>query len=192
MRLRITAKTGLVADMSGVRRVRSRRNVLRSRAYSPEKRASGISRRRASTSSSETRMRRPLPSPSQGREVREGQAITMLSPRPLWLLWIRFWRPSPKATRSATDTVPHVMPRRVRSVRTFWWRTSCSIWRRKDREVMGPTVGGRGLLDLLRGPLDDEVLLLQPLRHLDVHAVGETGLDLLLRRPPLLRRPRYL
>ena len=63
MMLRMTAKIGLLADISGVSRTRSRRKVLLSRLYSPEKVASGISRRRASMSSSLTRMRRPLPRP---------------------------------------------------------------------------------------------------------------------------------
>src|SRR5512134_3837111 len=166
--------------MSGVSRARSRRNVLRSRLYSPEKRASGISRRRASRSSSETRMRRPLPSPSQGSEVREGQAITMLSPSPFWFFSILRSRPSPKATSRATETVPHVMPSSVSNVRSFWWRTSWSICRRKESDVTAPS------LDLLRGPLDDELLFGQALGHLDAHAVGEAGLDLLLdRRIPL-------
>ena len=37
-------------------------------------------------SSSVTRIRRPLPSPSNGIDVRAGQAITMLSPSPRWFL----------------------------------------------------------------------------------------------------------
>ena len=63
---------------------------------------------------------RPFPRPSKGREVAAGHAITMLSPSPLWFFRIRASRPSPKDTSSATDTVPQVMPKRVRSVRTFW------------------------------------------------------------------------
>ena len=90
-------------------------------------------------SSSVTRMRRPLPRPFQGSEVREGQAITMFSPRPRWFFTMCFCRPSPKATSSATDTVPQVMPNRVRAVRSFWWRTSWSSCRRKEKEfTRGP------------------------------------------------------
>ena len=123
----MTAKMGLVADMSGVSRTRSRRNALLSRSISPEKLPSGISRRSSSMSSSVNRIRRPLPRPWYGIEVREGQAITMFSPRPAWFLRIRFSSPSPNATSSDTDTVPQVMPKRVRSVRTFCCRMSCSI-----------------------------------------------------------------
>ena len=79
-----------------------------------------ISRRKASRSSSETRILRPFPRPSKGRDVAAGQAITMLSPIPRWFLRIRASRPSPKDTRRATETVPQVMPKRVSSVRTFW------------------------------------------------------------------------
>ena len=66
-----------------------------------------------------TRIRRPLPSPWYGIDVREGQQITMFSPSPCWFFSIRFCSPSPKATSSETDTVPHVMPSSVRTVRTF-------------------------------------------------------------------------
>ena len=134
MMLRITAKIGLLADISGVSRTRSRRKLLFSRSYSPEKIASGISRRRASMSSSLTRSCGPCPGPGTGIEVREGQAMTMFSPRPCWFFRMRFCSASPKDTSSATDTVPQVMPNRVSSVRIFWCRTSCSICRRKDRK----------------------------------------------------------
>ena len=70
-------------------------------------------------SSSLTRSRRPLPSPSKGMDVREGQAMTMFSPRPCWSLATRFCSASPNETSRATDTVPHVIPNRVRSVRIF-------------------------------------------------------------------------
>ena len=70
---RITAKMGLLADMSGERRTRSRRKLIPSLPYSPEKVASGISRRRAAMSSSLTRRRRPLPRPWKGMAVRAGQ-----------------------------------------------------------------------------------------------------------------------
>jgi len=43
-----TTLTGLLADISGVKRTRSRRKLLLSRSYSPENEAWGISRRRAS------------------------------------------------------------------------------------------------------------------------------------------------
>ena len=43
----MAAKIGLLAEISGVRRTRSRRKALLSRSYSPEKMASGISRRSA-------------------------------------------------------------------------------------------------------------------------------------------------
>src|SRR5262245_5347987 len=185
--LRMTANIGLLAEISGVRRTRSLRKRLFSASYSPAKVASGISRRRTSMSASLTRIFRPLPSPSHGREVRAGQAITMFSPRPCADLTTCFSSPSPKATRSETATVPHVIPSRVSVVRSFWWRTSCSIWRRKAREVMD----GRRLLDLLRRPLHDEVLFLEPFRHLDAHAVGEADLDLLLHGRSTLR-PRRL
>ena len=119
MMLRITAKIGLLADICGLSRARSRRKALFSRSCSPEKTASGISRRRASMSSSLTLSLRPLPSPWKGSEVRDGHAMTMFSPRPCWFLAMRFWRASPKETSSATDTVPQVMPNRVSSVRIF-------------------------------------------------------------------------
>src|SRR5215510_10691355 len=137
-------------------------------------------------------------------EVREGQAITMFSPRPCWFLAMRFFSPSPKATSNETDTVPQVMPNRVSSVRTFWCRTSCSICRRKETEVNSPTPLNAehaetaervkqqirqdrflcdlcdlsvqspwALLDLLRRALDHQVVLLEALGHLDVHAVRE-------------------
>ena len=94
-------------------------------------------------SSSVTRMRRPLPSPWKGSECATGQAITMFSPRPCWFFTMRFCSASPKDTSSATDTVPQVMPNRVSSVRIFWCRTSCSICRRKDSEVIRrPRRGG--------------------------------------------------
>ncbi len=116
----MTANAELAADRPGLILTRSRRKRRLSLLYSPENVASGISLRSASMSSSETRIRRPFPRPSNGRAVLAGQAMTMLSPIPLWFFWIRRWSPSPKATSSATDTVPQVMPKRVRSVRTFW------------------------------------------------------------------------
>src|SRR5687768_9592106 len=60
----------------------------------------------------------------------------MFSPRPYWFFLMRFSRPSPKAMSSATETVPQVMPSSVRSVRTFWCRTSCRICLRKERDVI--------------------------------------------------------
>ena len=68
-------------------------------------------------------------------EVRDGQAITMFSPRPCCWRTISFCRPSPKATSSETETVPQVMPSRVSSVRSFCCRTSCRICRMKDSEL---------------------------------------------------------
>ena len=133
----MAAKIGLLAEISGVRRTLSRRKALEPRSNSPANSASGISRRRDSTSSAVRRMRRPLPRPCQGREVREGKAITMFSPRPCWLFTMCFCRPSPKATSNATDTVPQVMPSRVRAVRSFWWRTSWRSARRNESEVSG-------------------------------------------------------
>ena len=117
--LRMRAKIGVLADICGVRRTRSRRKLLFSRSYSPEKMASGISRRRAWMSSSLTWSFRPLPRPWNGIDVRDGHAITMFSPSPCWFLAIRFCSASPNETSSATDTVPQVMPNRVRSVRIF-------------------------------------------------------------------------
>src|SRR5947209_1113744 len=104
----------------------------------------------------------------------------MSSPSPAWFLRMRFSSPSPKATSRETETVPQVMPNRVRSVRTFCWRMSWSIWRRNDREVTRGLGGTDPLLDLLGRALDHQVLLLEALDHLDVHPVGEADLDLLL------------
>ena len=115
----MTAKIGVLADIWGVSRTRSRRKLLFSRSYSPEKTASGISRRRAWMSSSLTRSLRPLPSPWKGIAVRPGQAITMFSPSPCWFLRMRFSSASPNETRRATETVPQVIPKSVRSVRIF-------------------------------------------------------------------------
>jgi hypothetical protein len=45
--------------------------------------------------------------------------------------------------------VPQVMPNSVSNVRIFWWRTSCSIWRKKENDVIGgprapgPRLGSR-------------------------------------------------
>src|SRR5262245_26158081 len=142
--LRMAAKMGLLADISGVSRARSRRKALLSRLYSPEKVASGISRRSASRSSPLRRMRRPLPRPWYGSEVRAGQAITMFSPRPCCWRAISFCRPSPNATSSDTDTVPQVMPSSVSSVRTFWCCTSCRICFRKESEVTPASALRRG------------------------------------------------
>ena len=97
----------------------SRRKLLLSFSYSPEKTASGISRRSAAMSSSLTRTRRPLPRPWKGIDVRDGHAITMFSPSPCWFLAMRFCSASPKETSRATDTVPQVMPNRVSNVRIF-------------------------------------------------------------------------
>src|SRR5262249_12941807 len=109
-----------------------------------------------------------------GSDVREGQAITMFSPRPCWFLRILFSRPSPKATSSDTDTVPQVMPSSVSSVRTFWCRTSWSIWRRKESEVTGLASGhplqGQGRLAVLFEHEAGHLLL----RHLEDH-VGAEG-----------------
>ncbi len=117
--LRMTAKIGVLADIWGVSRTRSRRKLFFSRSYSPEKTASGISRRRAWMSSSLTRSLRPLPRPSNGIAVRAGQAMTMFSPSPRWFFRMRFSSASPKETRRATDTVPQVMPNNVSNVRIF-------------------------------------------------------------------------
>src|SRR6185295_8491745 len=131
-----------------------------------------------------------LPSPWKGRAVRAGQAITMFSPSPCWFFLMRFSRPSPKAMSSATETVPQVMPSRVSSVRTFWWRTSCRICLRKEREVTFGREELRLLLDLLGRPLHHQLALLQARGDLHVDPVGEADLDLPLHR--LLGRAGHL
>src|SRR5258708_14920174 len=115
--------------------------------------------------------------------------MTMFSPKPCWFFRMRFSRPSPKATSRETETVPQVIPKRVSTVRTFWCRTSCSICRRKDSDVMVGVLdqSAGALLDLLGRPLDHQVLLVQALRHLHDHAVGKADLDRLLDRLRIAR-----
>ena len=75
------------------RRCRSTSSSSRSRAHRASSvlagdrlEAAGFARGPRSMSSSVTRIRRPLPSPSNGIDVRPGQAMTMRSPRPAAVL----------------------------------------------------------------------------------------------------------
>ena len=189
--LRITAKIGLLADMSGVRRTRSRRKLaLVALVFAGEGGLRDLAPQGLHVLLADADARGPCPVPGTGCEVRAGQAITMFSPRPRWFLTMRFCSASPNETSSDTDTVPQVMPNSVRSVRIFWCRTSCSICRRKDSEVIVTGASPPGLLDLLAAGARRPVLLpCRPSDDLDVDAVGEADLDLLLDRLAVSRRP---
>src|SRR5262249_4377793 len=137
------------------------------------------SRRMASTSSSFRRILRPLPSPSNGIDVKPGHAMQIASPMPELLTIIWRCRPLPKAPSRLTDTVPHTMPNIVRNVRSFWLRRSVHIWRRASRrESMGgaPDLVDRGR-QLLGRPLEDLGSEREALGHFDVQPVGDPELD---------------
>src|SRR5262245_53558823 len=137
------------------------------------------SRRMASTSSSFSRILRPLPSPSNGIDVRPGHAMQIASPIPELLTIICRCRPLPNAPRRLTETVPQTMPNIVRNVRSFWLRRSVHIWRRASRrESMS---GAPDLVDcgrqLLGRPLEDLRSEREALGDLDVQPVGDPELD---------------
>src|SRR5215471_4640661 len=116
----------------------------------------------------------------------------MRSPRPAVFLTICFWSPWPKAPSSVTATVPQMMPKIVRNVRSFWLRTSRSICRRASLKVNIARASSRPSADLLRRPLDHLRALGQSRHHLGVHAVGDADLDLDLFGLGLRRRRRDL
>ena len=114
--LRMTAKIGLLAEISGVRRTRSRRKALLSRSYSPEKlglrdlAAQGLDVVLADADAAALAQ-------ALARAARCARARRSRCSRPGRAGSSRCASaaPSPKATSSATETVPQVMPNRVRS-----------------------------------------------------------------------------
>src|SRR5690606_1628429 len=133
---------------------------------------SAISCFRTCASSSRNRIDLPSGYPSNAFVVVPGNMMTMPSPMPC--IDFRDWRssPTPKASNTTTDTVPQVMPRTVRIVRSFCARTSfqnCSsvasrrIWR-----------SARLLDDLDRLFLDNRSFL-DAGDHLNVYRVAEAS-----------------
>src|SRR2546425_242884 len=170
-------------------------------------------------SSSTRLMRRPLPSPSNGIEVSDGQAMTMFSPSPEEFLMSCRWNPCPKASSRLTAAVPQTTPKMVRKVRSLWLfrsRRSClrvfpAYIAASIRDPRGPSAAagdpprparasaGRlvGLArasagDLLGRPLHHLVLLVQAREDLDVQPVGESGVHLDPRRLAVRRLARDL
>src|ERR1051325_251876 len=174
MRLRIDPNSALMPEMSaGIVFVPystlklpedSAEVALRLRPWAPA----------PSVSSSRSRMPRPLPRPSYGIDVSPGQAITMRSPSPAVFLTSCLCSPVPKASIKLIATVPHTIPKTVRKVRNFSLRMSRTSCRRTSFRLICMI---RPLGDLLRRALHDLVALLQTGEDLDVHAVGDAGLD---------------
>src|SRR5205085_1635789 len=131
-------------------------------------------------SSSVRRIRRPLPRPSNGIDVRPGHAITIRSPRPAVALIMCFFRPFPNARRSETATVPQTMPKIVRNVRSFWLRRSRASCRNASLSVV--IEAAAALRDFLRRTLDELLAGLEPGEDLDVQAVRDAELHLDLLR----------
>src|SRR5436190_1881717 len=132
-------------------------------------------------SSSAMRMRRPLPRPSYGIDVRPGQPMTMRSPRPAVFLTSCLCRPVPKASIRLMATVPHTIPKTVRKVRSFSDRTSRISWRKTSLSVIT-------LRDLFRRPLHHLVAFFQSGEHFDVQSIRDASLDLDLLRFRFRRR----
>ena len=190
------AKIGLSGrDLPGVIRTRSRRNELLSRAIlageaglgdlAPQRRRGPPPRRGCDV---------PCRAPRRAARCAPARRSRCSRPVRAGSSPIRLCRPSPNATSSATDTVPQVMPKKVRSVRIFWWRSPAASAGGRKRFMASPVLHDVVAADrysiFFGGRSTTTSFCLSPSRHLDVHAVGEPDLDLLLdRRRPLASGP---
>src|SRR5437899_176140 len=132
----------------------------------------------ATWSSSFHWMSRPARVPPACRLVRLAQMIMMSLPNCSATLAWPARSPSPAATISVMDTMPHAMPTIVRAVRSLCAESVWTVSRRRSRRSI-----------LLQDYL---VAGLQAFEHLGLHAVGDPDLDRDLAAAVLALRFRHL